>query len=71
MILKDISASADLVTCLKRQRTQPKGRPSEGGVGGRDQWPRIYGKPVHETVKAKRWELRNYNPNTINDLTKY
>lgn len=29
------------------------------------QWPRLYGKPVDESIVDKTWELRNYRPKVI------
>ena len=29
-----------------------------------EQWPRMYGRGI-ESIKAKRWELRNYTPKVV------
>lgn len=44
-------------------------RRTTGSMGktGPDQWPRLYGKPVKDCVKAKNWELRKYYPQVIGD----
>lgn len=30
-----------------------------------EQWPRLYGRSIKQSIKAKCWELRNYAPKVI------
>lgn len=34
------------------------------------QWPRMYGKRINQSIKDKTWELREYGPTVINDLSR-